>query len=169
MDDIFKIVFFNVPFNHILKTMSTWVSNLCRHWCKRNCLIRQFYRTLAWWLEWSGRPGFNPRSSQTKNSKKWYLIPPCLTLSIIRYGSGVKWSNPGKGVAPFLTPWCSSYRKGSLRVTLDYGRQLYFMLTLKFPSLYRAISSLNGKPLKLVDQFVEQYRINWKRCQHSHS
>ena len=26
---------------------------------------------------------------------KWYLIPPCLTLSIIRYGSRVKWSNPG--------------------------------------------------------------------------
>ena len=25
--------------------------------------------------------------------KKWYLISPCLTLSIIRYGSRVKWSN----------------------------------------------------------------------------
>ena len=62
--------------------------------------------------------------------KKWYLMPPCLTLSIIRYGSRVKWSNPGKGVAPFPTPWCSSYRKGSLRVTLDYGRQLY-LLTMK--------------------------------------
>ena len=31
-----------------------------------------------------------------------------------------------EGVAPFPTPWCSSYRKGSLRVTLYYGRQLYF-------------------------------------------
>ena len=27
------------------------------------------------------------------------MIPPCLTLSIIRYESRVKWSNPGKGVA----------------------------------------------------------------------
>ena len=27
-----------------------------------------------------------------------------------------------EGVAPSPTPWCSSYRKGSLRVTLDYGR-----------------------------------------------
>ena len=53
-------------------------------------------------------------------------MSPCLTLSIIRYGSRVKWSNPGKGVVPSPTPWCSSYRKGSLRVTLDYGRQLYF-------------------------------------------
>ena len=52
-------------------------------------------------------------------------MPPCLTLSIIRYGSRVKWSNPGKGVVPFPTPWCSSYQKGSLRVTLDYGHQLY--------------------------------------------
>ena len=40
--------------------------------------------------------------------------------------SRVKWSNPGKKVAPSPTPRCSSYRKGSLRVTLDYGRQLYF-------------------------------------------
>ena len=32
-----------------------------------------------------------------------------------------------EGVAPSPTLWCSSYRKGSLRVTLDYGRQLYFL------------------------------------------
>ena len=33
-------------------------------------------------------------------TQKWYLMPPCLTLSIIRLGSRVKWSNPEKGVAP---------------------------------------------------------------------
>ena len=33
-----------------------------------------------------------------------------------------------KGVAPSPTHWCSSYRKGSLRVTLDYGRQLYLYI-----------------------------------------
>ena len=54
-----------------------------------------------------------------------YWIPPGLTLSIIRYGSRVKWSNPGKGVVPSPTPCCSCYLKGSLRVCLDYGRQLY--------------------------------------------
>ena len=36
----------------------------------------------------------------------------------------IKWSNPRNGVAPSLTPRCSSYRKGSFRVTLDNGRQL---------------------------------------------
>ena len=45
--------------------------------------------------------------------KKWYLMPPCLTHRIIRYGSRVMWSNPGKGVAPSPTPWCSSYWKES--------------------------------------------------------
>ena len=43
--------------------------------------------------------------------KKWYLMPPCLALSIIRYGLRVKWSNPGKGVAPSPTPWCSKLSK----------------------------------------------------------
>ena len=33
-----------------------------------------------------------------------------------------------KGVAPSPTHWCSSYRKGSLRVTLDYGRQLFTII-----------------------------------------
>ena len=35
--------------------------------------------------------------------KKWYGIHPCLTLSIIRYISRVKLSNPGKGVATSFT------------------------------------------------------------------
>ena len=33
-----------------------------------------------------------------------------------------------EGVAPSPTHWCSSYRKGSLQVALDYGRHLYFLL-----------------------------------------
>ena len=58
---------------------------------------------------------------------KWYLIPPCLTLSNIRYISRVKRSNSGKGVAPSPKHRCSSYWKGSLLVALDYGRQLYLL------------------------------------------
>ena len=37
-----------------------------------------------------------------------------------------------EGVAPSPTPWCSSYRKRSLRVTLDYGRQLYLLICFIF-------------------------------------
>ena len=54
---------------------------------------------------------------------KWYLIPPCFTLSNIRYVSRVKGSNPENGVAPILTPRFSSYWKGSLRVALYYSHQ----------------------------------------------
>ena len=61
--------------------------------------------------------------------KKWYLIPTCLTLWIIRYGSRVKWSNPGKWVASSSIPSCCSCRKGSLWVTLDFGRQLYLLIS----------------------------------------
>ena len=56
--------------------------------------------------------------------KKWCLMLPCLTLSIIRR---IKWKNLSKGVAPSPRPWCSCYWKGSLRVTLAYDRQLYFI------------------------------------------
>ena len=37
------------------------------------------------------------------------VLGTALTLSITRCGSRVKWSNPGKGVAPSSTPRCSSY------------------------------------------------------------
>ena len=49
-------------------------------------------------------PEFNLKSSHSKGLKKWYFMPPYLTLSSIRYGSRVEWSNPEKGVAPSPTP-----------------------------------------------------------------
>ena len=61
---------------------------------------------------------------------KWYLIPPCLKLSNIRYVSRVKWSNPGKWVTPSHT--CSINWKGSLLVALDYGHQLYFLIIINY-------------------------------------
>ena len=68
--------------------------------------------------------------------KKWYLIPPCLTLSNTRYASRVKWGNPGKGVEPSLTLRCSIYWKGDLLVALDYGRPW-----LRSPTLHTYSSS----------------------------
>ena len=71
-----------------------------------------------------------------------------------------------EGVAPSPTPWCSSYRKGSLRVTLDYGRQLYFTFiytntyTLIYIYIYRFIG-LVGRVFansKLVQSQVKSYQ-----------
>ena len=50
-------------------------------------------------------------------TQKWYLMSPCLTLHLVRYGSRVKWSNLGNGVVP------------SLWVALNYSWQLYLLWT----------------------------------------
>ena len=59
-------------------------------------------RTLAWWLECLPMAWVQSQLESYQRLKKWYLMPPGLTLSIIRYGSRVKCSNPGKEVAPHL-------------------------------------------------------------------
>ena len=74
----------------------------------------------AMWVECSTMA----RKTGVQDFKKWYLIPPCLTPSIIRYVSRVKWRNPGNRVTPSHRPQCCSYWKGSLRVALDYSHQL---------------------------------------------
>ena len=51
-------------------------------------------------------------------TQKWYLMPPCLTLSIIKYVSRVKWSNPGIVVMPSPTPRCFRYRKRTFGLPL---------------------------------------------------
>ena len=48
-----------------------------------------------------------------------------LTLSIIRYESRVKWSNPGKGVAPFLHLGVVAIEKGAFGSPLTKVANLY--------------------------------------------
>ena len=101
--------------------------------------LRRVTEPLTKWIEclpnvWDTR--FNPRLSHTKDSKKWSLMLPCLTFSIIRYRSRVKWSNPGNGVVPSPPPRCSSYWKGSFQVALNYGHQLYLLLLYNWFEFY---------------------------------
>ena len=63
--------------------------SLASMWC-----LTYWYNCLSF-RQWSRRPGFNSRSSYTKDSK-WYLMPPCLTPSVIRYGSRVSGAMQGK-------------------------------------------------------------------------
>ena len=75
---------------------------------------------LAWQLECSPiarKTGIQSQVESYQRHKKWYLMLPCLTLCIIRYGSRIKWTNPGEGEAPFHTSSCNRYWKSSLRVT----------------------------------------------------
>ena len=56
------------------------------------------------------------------------MVPDASLLNTQHYKVRIKGKveQSWEGVAPSPTPWCSSYRKRSLRVNLDYGRQLYF-------------------------------------------
>ena len=90
-------------------------------------------------------------------------MTPCLTLSNIRYVLRVKWTNPGKGLAPSSTPRCYSYWKGSLLVALDYSRQLYFT-----PSLCLGVVAIEKgafwSPSTTVANFTLLYTFPMPRC-----
>ena len=112
--------------------------------------------SLALWVECSPMVReirVQSQVSSYQRLKKWYLIPSCLTLSIIRCVSRVKWGNPRERVAPSATPRCSSYWKGSLRVALDYGRQLYFTVCV-------CVFSPHWKDLKMMGLQLENYDNN---------
>ena len=85
--------------------------------CKHVCMYIFIIYVCIYFYIFDGRPAFNPRFGHTKDSKKWYLIPPCLAHSTIRQRSTVKWSNPDNGVALPLS--VVAIEKGSLRVSID--------------------------------------------------
>ena len=83
---------------------------------------------LMWWLSEGHLYQVQILQFQVKSyqrHKKWYLMLPCSTHSIIRYGSRVKWSNPEIILVFSSTPRCSSSWKVSLWVALDYGQLIY--------------------------------------------
>ena len=93
--------------------------------------------------------GFQSRVESYQRLRKWYLIPSSLTLISIKYVSRVKWSNPGKGVASSPTPRCISYRKGSLLVTFDYGRQQQYIKSDNYGKIFLQV---------FVYKFTEYYK-----------
>ena len=96
------------------------------------------------------RPGIEPRCSGSpmareiwvqsqvesyQRLKKMVLDASLLNTQHYKVRIKGKVEQSREGVAPSPTPWCSSYRKGSLRVTLDYGRQLYLLTLLLIRSI----------------------------------
>ena len=125
VDSFFFFTLFLENGKQILK--SKW-----RKWIKNKELINlgREKNKIKSWLECSPMVWETRVQSQVESYqrlKKWYLMLPCLTLTIIKWGSRVKWSNPGNGVVPSPTLWCSSYWKGSLLVA---NLTLYCILIL---------------------------------------
>ena len=55
-------------------------------------------------MQWSGRPGFNPRSIHTKDSKM-VLNNSFLNTQNYKLWTKSKWSNQRKGVTPSSISW----------------------------------------------------------------
>ena len=85
-------------------------------------------------------------------TQKMVLDASFLNTQHYKAGSRVKWSNPGKRVALFPTPRCSSYWKGSLQVTLHYSHQFYIYIYIYIYNIYK----LNAK-LTFMKYFL--YRL----------
>ena len=96
---------------------------------------------------------------------KWYLIPPCLTVSNIRYVSRVKWSNPGKWVAPSPTTQCSSNQKESLLVAnftyllIAYKTSFYISLHIRHLFSKKCAHLLTGP--RMHQLYRQQKRLSW--------
>ena len=101
---------YGFKYSYLILIIYVFLTGSLANWVEYSRMIRET------WLQ------FQVASYQ--RHKKWYLIPPCLTLSNIRYVSRVKWTNSRKGVVPSPTLKWGSCWNGSLLVTLDYGRQL---------------------------------------------
>ena len=95
---------------------------------------------------WPGRPGFNRVIPKTQ---KMVLDAALLNTQHykVRIKSKVQQSRERSSTSP--TPWCSSYRKERLRVTLDNGRQLYFYFPLVI-YCYFCWRSSKSKSLKVT-------------------
>ena len=107
---------------------------------------------LAAWLECSlmaQETGVHSQVESYQRLKKWYLIPPCLTLSIIRYGSRVK-SNPRKGVAPFPTPRFVAIEKDPS----GHPRQSSpTLLTYYYVSKHKSLKIMKRKSCEAIKRF----------------
>ena len=59
-----------------------------------------------------------------------------------------------EGLAPSPTPWCSSYRKGSLQITLDKGRQLLLYFALSDNEVLNSLEELCITRVTTINSFT---------------
>ena len=109
-----KIIKCSIVFNKTCLCVCVYIYIYIYIWSHRYWSLSKLFCSIWQWLDIQGSiPGW----IIPKTQKKSYLIFPCLTVSIIRPISTVKWSNQGIGVPPSPTPRCSSCWKRSFRVT----------------------------------------------------
>ena len=79
-------------------------------------------------------------------------MPPCLTLSSVRYGSRVKWSNPGKEYHPPLHLGVVAIEKGA------FGS--HSTMVANFTFIYSLIESTRRTNMSLKSAREEEKEMN---------
>ena len=106
-----------VPNTCLKSYSSTWAISIKLEYLKLyNCATYLEICPLVYWVECSPiawETGVQSPVESYQRLKKWYLISSCLKLSIIRYASRVKWSNPRKGERPSLHLGVVATEKGT--------------------------------------------------------
>ena len=87
---------------------------------------------------------------------KWYLIPPCLILSNIRYVSRVKWSNPGKGLSSPLHFGVVAIEKGALWSPSTTVPNFYIYIYI-YVYIYKGFMVLTSYLGELMEDQMLQY------------
>ena len=107
-----------------------------------------------------GDQGLIPGQVITK-TQKMVLDSSLLNTQHYKVQIKRKWSNPGKRIVPSLKLHCSSYWKGNLWVTLNYGRPTYIFIMpiiINTKTLYQylcpSLVTLYQIKLRLVDIFA---------------
>ena len=125
-----------------------WQTQILQYKKDLNCLVpptnnQMFNRTLLIYellQKWGEKKNQNFRKNITNR----------------KFFSKLLSNDTGKGVATSPTPWCSSYRKGSLRVTLDYGRLLY-LLIIKWNIIVNTSYNVSSRHKYLRFNVIEYY------------
>ena len=92
--------------------------------------------------------------------KKWYLVPPCLILSIIRYASRVKWSNPGKGITPSQHLGVVAIEKGAFRSPLTKVNYIYNIYIYKQDLALNNQQEMVSHIIQLTNQINNKKHFN---------
>ena len=131
----------------------------CWHHGDDYCLLRinMIFSTGHWpsglsVRQWPGDQGSIPARVIPKTQK---MVLDASLLNTQHYKVRIKGKveQSREGVAPSPTPWCCSYRKGNLRVTLDYGRQLYFNMIFSYVKPHDSY---------VQNMFIIKQKITWK-------
>ena len=101
--------------------------------------------------------------------KIWYLIPPCLTQSNIRYVSRVKWNNPRKGVVLSLHLSVVAIKKGAFWSPLTKVANFSFYFIFEWFTFHELFDCKNYASVNKTNLLTKKIKNIFHRTWHIYS